>query len=185
MLWHKRIFCDSLPKQIDTREFQPVSHHPPIKTNHSPLFLVGSNRQRCNHVLAQDTTNALSRKSPLAVFLYVCSWVPVLPAVGSLACSCGILFALPSFLRTVNHLQPLYRVMEKSRSTLKYILTVAVQKSSTGLIKTQYRCDYTRDHVVKSCCNLLAPVRHVCSLRLRFHIHYSVLLCERNRQCLV
>jgi hypothetical protein len=29
---------------------------------------------------------------------------------------------------------------------LKYLLTVAIQYNSTGLINTQYRCDYTRAH---------------------------------------
>jgi hypothetical protein len=40
------------------------------------------------------------------------------------------------------------QMIEKSRNpnTVQYLLMVAIQYSSIGLINTQYRCDYSRAH---------------------------------------
>jgi hypothetical protein len=46
---------------------------------------------------------------------------------------------------------------------LIYLFMVAIQYNSTGLINTQYRCDYTGAHAVMSCCNLLSSVRKLSS----------------------
>jgi hypothetical protein len=47
---------------------------------------------------------------------------------------------------------------------LKYLLMVATQYNSIGLINTHYHCDYKRVHAGHtSCSNLLAPVRHLSS----------------------
>jgi hypothetical protein len=47
---------------------------------------------------------------------------------------------------------------------LKYLLMVAIQHNSTGLINTQYHCDYTRAHAGRVlCCYLLTPVRQLSS----------------------
>jgi hypothetical protein len=37
-------------------------------------------------------------------------------------------------------------LIEKSPTHIRYLLTVAVQYNSIGLINTQYRCDYTGTH---------------------------------------
>jgi hypothetical protein len=39
-----------------------------------------------------------------------------------------------------------HRVIEVTQPIIKYLLIVAIQYNSIGLIKTQYRCNYTRAH---------------------------------------
>jgi hypothetical protein len=44
---------------------------------------------------------------------------------------------------TLRHIQGDRKVMQ---TILQYLLMVAIQYNSTGLINTQCHCDYTRDH---------------------------------------
>jgi hypothetical protein len=64
---------------------------------------------------------------------------------------------------------------------LKYLLMVAIQYNSIGLIDTD-RCDYTRALAVTSCCNLLAPVRQLSfnsrSARMSFSQVQRVFIAE-------
>jgi hypothetical protein len=95
---------------------------------------------------------------------------------------------------------------------LKYLLMVATQYNSTGLINTQFRCDYTRSHAGHVTCSLqsascLQTVEvqgclfhkcNECSLsnttwhlvltsltRMSLGIHFPILLFQTNRQYLV
>jgi hypothetical protein len=71
--------------------------------------------------------------------------------------SASIACHLQNFLY-VTHIQGDRKV---TQPIWKYLLVVAIQYNSIGLINTQYRCDYARATQVTSCCNLLAPVHHL------------------------
>jgi hypothetical protein len=50
---------------------------------------------------------------------------------------------LPTYFKTTVLIQSNWKVMQP---ILKYLLMVAIQYNLTGLINTQYHCDYTRAH---------------------------------------
>jgi hypothetical protein len=54
----------SSTEQINTCEFQPLSHPLPIKANHSPLFFLGANWKQCCHVHGLNATDALCPRLP-------------------------------------------------------------------------------------------------------------------------
>jgi hypothetical protein len=96
---------------------------------------------------------------------------------------------------------------------ITYLLTVAIQYNSNGLINTQYRCDYTRAHAgyITSAAPASPSVvfkqlkfkdvfftvqrvfiaehylasRSYLTCQNKFRMHFPILLCQTNRQYLV